>query len=142
AFGIVDPLASGFGTASLELLLAEHGSGALRLHLRQTLLIQGDIQRGTVFLGLLATDTLQRHDQERQGDQLHKAGIDRKIDHESFLAGRVPRRPRSSGGISVATGEDANGRRRRTITSNSPMPPSSSAAGLNDSRKDRASRGG
>ncbi|MNE96335.1 hypothetical protein D3C80_1945210 [compost metagenome] len=63
------------------------GTGvALGSQFVETLLIQGDVEGGAVFLRLGATATQQRNQQESQGNQQQKAGGEPEVDHLSWLS--------------------------------------------------------
>ncbi len=140
ALGVGEQFAGSLGAAILQLLGGQRAGGLLAGQLGDPLLIKRDVQGGTVFLGLGATATQQRNQQECQGRQQQQAGSEPEIDHLSFFS-RLARRACSSADRVVCT-LAAVRRRRRTITPITSTPNSSKAPGPNQSSQVRSLTGG
>ena len=86
AFGIIQQLARRLGTTGLHLRFIEHASLELVFQLLQALLIEGDVECGTVFFGLQLANTQYRNQQKSQGSQQQQPGGQPEIDHRSLLS--------------------------------------------------------
>src|SRR5690606_39435266 len=75
ALGIGEQLARRFGTTGLQLRIIEHAGLTLVFQLLQALLIESDVEGGTVFFGLQLANAQNRNQQKRQGGQQDRKSV-------------------------------------------------------------------
>ncbi|MNV74353.1 hypothetical protein D3C71_1675650 [compost metagenome] len=147
AFGVGQQFTGRLGAAVLVVLGGQGAGGALGIQFIQALLVQGDVEGGTVFLGLGLAATQHGNQQEGQGDQQKQAGGEPEIDHGSFLSwfselSSASRRACSSAESITWPGLFSTRRRRTTMMPSTTRPPTSRPAGPYQSSRVRALTGG
>ncbi|MNQ88409.1 hypothetical protein D3C85_1036690 [compost metagenome] len=116
AFGVRQQFTGGFGATGVHLRRIEHALFLLSLQLSHALLIQRDVQGGTILFALGATAAQHRDQQKTQGNQKQQTCSEPEINHSWFYptGGRgasAPRQKASPGCRRVA--RDDGGRSPR-----------------------------